>query len=100
MGNYLDEPAATGTVAAGTEAVAEVVAEVIAEVGETRLGVVVGNIDDERVAFPMAARIAIPELDLLRQVWLAVQVDDAGAGIEEKHDVAGKLPDLIAMAGE
>src|SRR5882757_6228911 len=40
--------------------------------GEARLGVVVGNIDDERVAFPVAARVAVPELDRLREVWLAI----------------------------
>src|SRR5690606_34383675 len=55
---------------------------------------------DQGVAFPAAARVGVPQLDVLRQVRLAIQVDDARTRVEHDQDVARVLADLVAMPVE
>src|SRR5882757_2272513 len=68
----------------------------VAGSGEARLGVVIAHIHHQGVALPMATRIAVPEFDVGGQVGLAIQMNDAPARTEQKHDVARILADLIA----
>jgi hypothetical protein len=48
----------------------------------------------------VSTRVAVPELDVARQVGFAVEMNDPGTGVEQKKDVAGKLTDLVAVPGE
>jgi len=51
----------------------------------------IGGIDDQGVAFPMAARIAGPLADVGREVRTSIQPDDAGFVIHfnrDGHDAA------------
>src|SRR5690606_25135982 len=57
----------------------------------------VGDGNYQGVAFPMPAGIAIPQTDVPVQHRLVVQVDDAGAGVEQEQDVVGILADLESV---
>ena len=62
----------------------------------------VGGLDDEGVAFPMAARIAQPLLDPAVDVRAAVHRNDARVvnHLHQDHDVAGRLKDLVVVIVE
>ena len=63
----------------------------------------VGHIDHERIALPMAARVAIPLMDVARQMWTSVHDDVALpaltlAHIVKNRDAAGRLHDAAKAA--
>ena len=55
--------------------------QIVRHAHEGGLGREAFRVDDERVAFPVAARVANPLPDRIRQVWAAVDRDDAGSWI-------------------
>ena len=57
------------------------------------------HVDDQRVAFPAADRVAHPQLDVRSGMRAAVQADDAIEMIVlvEDHHLAGRLLDLPAV---
>src|SRR5258708_16228912 len=69
-----------------------------------RLRTEVSHIDHERVALPVAARVAIPLADAARQVWTSVHDDVALPALTLAHvvknrDSAGRLHDAAEAAG-
>ena len=58
---------------------------------------VVGRVDDERIAFPIAARIPFPLLNRSGRVRPAIQFNGAGIVNHLRHDHHGRgcLHDLI-----
>ena len=60
---------------------------------------VVRRLDDQRVAFPVPARIAVPLTDGLRQVRTPIERDDAHVVdvLVENRDAPGRLEDLVRV---
>ena len=48
----------------------------------------------------MAARVAVPQLDVLRKMRLGIKVDDSRTRIEEEQHIAWILADLVTVPHE
>src|SRR4029453_7463117 len=68
---------------------------------EPRLVVVIGHIDDQRIPLPVATRISLPELNVVADMWTAVERDDSIRVSElDHHDhIPRRLEDLISTGG-
>ena len=75
--------------------------QVLGRAAELLLRREVGGLDDQRVAFPAADRIAHPRPDVLRQV-LAADADDARVvdHLHQDHHVIRRLHDLEVVVVE
>src|SRR5215468_2891324 len=78
--------------------------QVLAGALVVRLRTEVRHIDHERVAFPVAARVAVPLADVGRQVWTSIHDDVALpaltlAYVVENRNAAGRLHDPAEAAG-
>src|SRR5439155_372207 len=67
--------------------------------GDGPLVVVVRRLDDQRVAFPASAWIAVPQADIPADVRTSVHRDDAGLvnHLVRNHHEAGTLDDLVRV---
>src|ERR1019366_10644387 len=74
-----------------------ILADKLPGAAKPRFRVVVGGIDDQRVALPVAARIAVPQLEVPGKMRLAVEVDHPVPGVEKKNDVPRELADFVAV---
>ena len=73
--------------------------QVLARSSELALLREIRRLDDQRVAFPAASRVAVPELDVLVHVRTAVHRDDARIvrHLAEEHHALRRLDDLVVV---